>query len=194
MKNVLFFLILIPFWGFGQVQLNYFNLTQHQQQVILSFEIAAGNTCNGISIERSIDGVQFTSIYEFEGICGDPGFAIPYNYTDHTPLYNQVSYYRLNFGGTEQSEIYAITIGNYGNVGYLIRSFSGEKKIEFSIDLSVWASSILSFYTVDGKLISKHPIFQTSAFYEFPYQDAQIILFKLESPTKQSISGKFYFY
>ncbi|MFN5324757.1 MAG: T9SS type A sorting domain-containing protein, partial [Bacteroidota bacterium] len=75
-----------------------FQLRQVEEGVQIDFSIFSGATCNGIRVERSVDGSLFESIYEFEGVCGSSIGETFYNHIDTSPVSNRTSHYRLDAG------------------------------------------------------------------------------------------------
>lgn len=87
-KKFLFFLCFISSTLFAVGQdptLNYFNANSTSNSVLLTWEIKGGNTCNGIAIFRSTDGINFQQIGQVDGLCGSTDFAVAYSYTDLSP-------------------------------------------------------------------------------------------------------------
>jgi len=73
-----------------------FSALQHNEKIDLNITIAGGNTCNGINILRSADGVNFNSIGGIAGICGSSTEDVYYSFTDDSPIRNATNYYRLD--------------------------------------------------------------------------------------------------
>lgn len=66
--------------------------------VMVNWSIRGGNTCEGMDVERSLDGVNFTSVYHLEGICGDVDQPMPYRFFDADPPEFRQVYYRIKLG------------------------------------------------------------------------------------------------
>ena len=64
----------------------------------ISWTIVGGNTCNGQDVERSLDGVSFTTIYRVDGICGSVSEPVPYECVDAAPPELSELYYRVKLG------------------------------------------------------------------------------------------------
>lgn len=79
--------------------LGYFTLDVGSSSVVLSWELNAGFTCNGISVERRLDEEdRFETVGVIKGICGSPTQAIPYTFIDTLVTQNKTHYYRLVLG------------------------------------------------------------------------------------------------
>ena len=103
---ILFSLFLTCFHAQGDIVAN-FRLAASSGQVLLSWDLVAGNTCDGISILRSADGVNFQEIELIEGICGSITEPIPYSFLDETPVAG-FNHYKIQPGLFNASEILAI--------------------------------------------------------------------------------------
>ena len=78
----------------GQINpiLGHFYASEQNGVVILSWEILAGSTCNGIQIFRSTDDLNFSQINDIPGICGNISFAQDYIYEDIIPVKNKTNF------------------------------------------------------------------------------------------------------
>lgn len=105
MKQFLFSLLLIAAatkvfaQEAGDTLFNAFYLQSTPAGISISFTVRGGIQCTGLSIERSGDMSNFGQVYEYPGVCGNPGADETYTYLDANPLRNQINYYRLNIGG-----------------------------------------------------------------------------------------------
>lgn len=83
----------------GDTLFNAFFLQSSPAGVTISFTVKGGILCTGLAIERSLNGIEYDQIFEFPGVCGNPGADETYSYLDATPFLNQLNYYRLKIGG-----------------------------------------------------------------------------------------------
>lgn len=90
-------------------------------KVLLSWQIVAGSTCNGIKILRSTDSLNYEQIGEIGGVCGDVSFAQNYDFTDDNPVINLTNYYRLELGNFGLSQRVSIILVDLGLQGYQVR-------------------------------------------------------------------------
>ena len=99
------------------------NLTaaENGEVVQLAWRMSAGQTCNGIDILRSIDGLNFNVIGDIQGVCGSPDVAVSFSFTDESPEANRRNYYRLQLGNLGLSNIVSLEVVDVGNAGMLIR-------------------------------------------------------------------------
>jgi hypothetical protein len=72
------------------------------------FTINAGSSCNGFKVEKSLDSIIYTPLYDYPGICGGSGQPETQSFTDNSPTLNQVNFYRLtlNYSETVVRKIY----------------------------------------------------------------------------------------
>ncbi|MEQ8323200.1 MAG: T9SS type A sorting domain-containing protein [Vicingaceae bacterium] len=90
------------------------------EQVVLTWTIKQGFTCNGIRIERSPDSLIYLEIGDIEGICGSLTEPENYTFIDKSPLSNQRNYYRLELGAVELSSVVSSEVYLTGETGHLI--------------------------------------------------------------------------
>ncbi len=114
--------ILIGFTSFAQNEavVGYFNATELNGRVLLTWNIKQGNTCNGVKVEHSIDSLNFSEIGSIEGICGSNSANVPYEFTHQSPTLNAVNYYRLLMGGIGYSWVISEKIIAIDEPGYTI--------------------------------------------------------------------------
>ena len=122
MKKTLVLLLLIGncYVGIAQkVNLSNFFLIPNNKDVLLYWTIDSGPTCNGITVWRSSDSINYIEIGSIGGICGSSSSAIPYNFTDGNPILNQTNYYKIRLGYTQFSDVKTVHI-KYTEPGKLI--------------------------------------------------------------------------
>ena len=123
MLKYLFISFLIAF-GYNantQTILGDFDIDQSDGEVLLAWTIKSGSVCNGMQIFRSKDSVDFVLIEDIQGVCGDLSSSVSYTYTDQTPILNNYNYYKINFGGLEDSNILGIEVINILSNSYLLK-------------------------------------------------------------------------
>lgn len=88
-----------------KINLANFYLTQNDKEVLLSWTIDAGPTCNGITVWHSVDSINYTEVGNIAGVCGSTSSSIPYNFKHDSPVINKTNYYKLRLGYTQFSEV-----------------------------------------------------------------------------------------
>ncbi len=113
-----------------------FHVSKSGQEVLISWRMLAGNTCNGIKIYRATDTMLFNQIGLIPGICGSTTESLRYNHVDMSPVINSTNFYRIEFGGVGISEILSIDIINLGTEGTQVwpNPVKDEAKIFFEND------------------------------------------------------------
>jgi hypothetical protein len=190
-------LFLLFFFGLKTISaqehpfLSNFSIMEIQGNVYLHWTINAGNTCNGISIQRSDDGVVFSEIYNIAGVCGNISSPQNFDYTDAAPILNRVSYYRLELGTEGTSSVRSIQIIAIEENGYQVRPnpFRTSAVIHFKNEQKVQQQ--LEIFNLSGAVLYKS---ETSADYlEIPADLLQsgMHIFRLtNSGSLESMKGK----
>jgi hypothetical protein len=101
--------------------LRVFNATVVGDEVRLNWIITGGETCNGIVIQRSVDGQFFETIGEIDGVCGSPDVDVPYVFMDTDPAENQQNIYRLELGTQGYSDVRAVEYIPLNTEGFNVR-------------------------------------------------------------------------
>jgi len=105
----------------SQSILSSFDIGLSQGNVLLAWTIKSGSTCNGMQVFRSQDSVNFVLIEDIQGVCGSLSSSVSYTFTDHTPILNAFNYYKIDFGGQEQSSILGIEVINVLSNSFVLR-------------------------------------------------------------------------
>ncbi len=159
MKKWEFFLFLTIFFGSfsarsqnESVVLN-FSANEFNGKVLLNWAITQGNTCNGITVLRSNDSINFSQIGTIEGICGSTAETIDYQFTDVAPDVNTTNYYRLSMGGVGFSYIVDIEVIDAGDQKYLVapNPVYNESKLIFDNDNQEEVT--ITFFTENGEIL-----------------------------------------
>jgi hypothetical protein len=93
-------LFMIACCSYGQQHplLATFAALQIENEVRIDFGIVGGSSCQGVQLERSVDGLVYESIDFIPGVCGGSEFTEYYAVNDRAPISNSVVYYRLELG------------------------------------------------------------------------------------------------
>ncbi|HRY34224.1 MAG TPA: hypothetical protein P5531_14765 [Bacteroidales bacterium] len=159
--RALFYVLLLPAFLPGIVMdaasqvLEGFTAEQQQNKVRLSFTIQAGNTCNGIRVERSADGLFFEQIGSFEGVCGDLTFPEQYVFSDSFPLPGIVSYYRLDMGSLGFSPVISLIFIPYGEDGLGLVNKTVDRQLTVYLPTGLKAGNAGAFlFDLGGRLVA----------------------------------------
>ena len=138
MLKCLFLLLLVSF-GFtakSQSILSDFDIDLSEGKVLVAWTIKSGNVCNGMQILRSKDSISFVLIEDIQGVCGNLSSSVSYTFTDQTPILNTTNYYKINFGGQQESHVLGIEVVNVINNSYLLKPnpVSGASDLYFQND------------------------------------------------------------
>lgn len=140
-------------WAQKTISLGYFGASEKNGEVVLSWSIEKGNTCNGISIHRSTDQINFDKIGDLFGVCGSSSKTLYYSFIDEQPEENKTNYYHLRFGSIESSKIITLDIINIKNKNYSIRPHPIINNGKIYFKPSNNKAHQLSVYDLNGKKI-----------------------------------------
>lgn len=76
------------------VELLYFEATCHEGRVHLEWATASGRNSSHFVVQRSADGIVWSDLGSMHA-AGNSLAQVEYSYTDHTPWYVGIAYYRL---------------------------------------------------------------------------------------------------
>ena len=71
--------------------------------------------CNGLGIQRSVNGLNFNTIGFIEGVCGSLTEAVRYTFTDSMPPVSSTVYYRIDLGPYGFSDITSLFVVDAGS-------------------------------------------------------------------------------
>ncbi len=187
----LLFLAPSSFGQDGIVNLS-FSATEANGNVLLDWTMDQGQTCNGTTITRSTDSLNFKAIGDIQGVCGSTSESVSYSFTDKFPIPNQTNYYRLILGNLGPSQVVKVEIVDIGETGFQVRPnpMTTQGRIYFQNDLS--ENYVLSVFSVDGTLVYEQST--RSDFFELNANslEAGLFVFSIETDSGQkNLTGKF---
>jgi hypothetical protein len=104
----------------GNNALSYFYAKQVGDSVVLNIELRAGNTCNGIGIQRRVEDENLDYIGFISGVCGSEDYAVAYVFIDDNPIKNKRLFYRLFLGDLGVSNEIEVFVPDYLCDGYVL--------------------------------------------------------------------------
>ena len=115
-----------------------FEVNRFQNEVVVTWEIESGNLCSGVQVEHSSDSINFTSMYDYPGVCGSSTANERYTFSHTNPISNAKNYYRINLGTNGISEVLSITFIKVEEDGYTLfpMPLESNSKLYFSNDNS----------------------------------------------------------
>ncbi len=136
----------------GQINpiLGHFYAREQNGVVILSWEILAGSTCNGIQIFRSTDDLNFTQINDIPGICGNISFGQDYIFEDKNAIKNKTNSYKLKLGTNGFSPVISVEIIDINKSGYQIRPNPVRENSKIYFNNETNNESIINIYDFKG--------------------------------------------
>lgn len=147
-------LMMVPVKSQAQhYNLSDFFVYQKDNKVKLQWTFKAGETCNGINIERSGSNKNFEKIGLISGICGAPDREVTYRFVDSFPLKNQINYYRLELGSQGYSSPVSIETRLYGDDSYIIKRGNGVSQTTILFNNNNNSRYIFRIFDTQGNLI-----------------------------------------
>jgi hypothetical protein len=121
--------------------------------VVLSWTLKAGNTCNGVQIQRSAGSSSFKEIGEIPGVCGSVDDDVDYIFLDSLPVLNTPNRYRLELGNEGISQVIEIQINGLRNNDYQIRPHPVSQRSVLLFKNDQRQKLTLQFTDMNGKLV-----------------------------------------
>ena len=168
-----------------------FNIDLSDGKVLLAWTIKSGSVCNGMQIFRSQDSVQYELIEDIQGVCGNLSSPVSYTFTDSEPELNATNYYKIAFGGEQESNVLSIEVYNILNNSYLLKPnpVRGISDLYFNNDNQ--NELVLKVYDAFGDVIYTDKTNSTRFVLDRSYFSSGIYYFSLENlTTRNSINGK----
>ncbi|MBT5402827.1 MAG: hypothetical protein HOL28_05215 [Crocinitomicaceae bacterium] len=137
----------------GEIVAN-FRLASTGNEVLLSWDITSGNTCDGISVLKSSDGINFQLTHFISGICGSILEPIPYTYLDENPE-SGWNFYKIQPGFFDESKILSIEIIDIEKNGHVVRPQPVTDQARIYFNNSTNKEHTIAIYTAAGNLVFK---------------------------------------
>jgi len=160
MRAVLVVLLLINFFsGSTNAQdhpyLERFQAAEVDGMVVLSWTLKAGNTCNGVQIQRSVGSSSFEQIGEIPGVCGSIDDDVDYVFLDSLPVLNIPNRYRLELGNEGISQVIEIQITGLRNNDHQIRPHPVSQRSVLLFKNDKRQKMILQLTDMNGKRVQE---------------------------------------
>lgn len=121
--------------------------------VFLSWTLRAGNTCNGVQIQRSVGSQPFLQIGEIPGVCGSINDDVDYTFFDSLPEPQVLNNYRLELGNEGVSQIISVRLSGIPSNGYQIRPHPVVDRSELVFKNGKRQKHLLQIYDMNGKIV-----------------------------------------
>lgn len=170
-----------------------FKAKQVNDNIQISFTINAGNQCSDVEIERSIDSVDFQTLYSLPGICGNASADATYFHSDPSPYKNVTNYYRLKIGFQGFSRIISVQFFAPDKDGYLLIS-NPDGSATLLFDNNTSAVYNFELFSMDGRLTQFITGITGNHLTVHKNNSAQgIHFFRLKKENEKTITGKLIF-
>jgi hypothetical protein len=174
----IFFVLLISFSTAAQeVIYKDFNVYSANGKIYITCTIQGGNTCNGITLYRSEDSLQFDILEHLPGTCGNTDYDQKYTFTDHNPIKNKRSWYRLYLGGQGYTEALGTEYYDVSS-GILIRRIH-ENTYQLHLNNPLRNNYLFNLYTITGQLLLSRIYNTDQLIIDTDFYGNQALLFEL---------------
>lgn len=122
-KTNIFIFLLVIFLHlnfFSQSRITKLNAIVLGDNIRIDFTISAGNACAGYSILKSTDTLNFTTVYEYGGVCGDALVDESHSFLDTNVAKNTNLFYKIYIPPSDYSKIVSVSINDSGKSPYLL--------------------------------------------------------------------------
>lgn len=158
MRHILALLLMlsvVPYTGMAQDHpyLERFQAVEVEGRVFLSWTLRAGNTCNGVQIQRSVGSLSFVQIGEIPGVCGSINDDVDYTFFDSLPVPQSLNNYRLELGSEGVSQIISIQLSGIPPNGYQIRPHPVIDRSELLFKNERRQNHLLQLFDMNGKTV-----------------------------------------
>lgn len=196
MKRWLFFLVFscsissLP----AQVVLLAFEGEQLGTGIRISWTIGQGNTCADLEIEHSTDGVSFSQVFLYPGVCGNANFDQSYSYTHPSPKENALNYYRIRSASQILSHVIEVRFIAYGAAGYTLFPQPATGSATLLVDNPSNSRLVLQLLDLRGQQVSEIQETQSGRFTVLrPQTGAGVYLFRVTKENGEEIRGRLLF-
>jgi hypothetical protein len=162
-----------------------FSLYGHGKNVIVTWTLDSGATCNGIVILRGPDTLNFVQAGEISGVCGNSNSVTSYTFTDCCPEVNRVNYYKLKLGLSQYSSLRSIYLDYVEPGTVLVKMGSPAAGITFRFSNDQQEACTFRVFNESGKEVYRldnlredEIVIEQSSFVNGPY------FYRLETPVK----------
>lgn len=153
MRVIFFLFILLASEVRAQFTIESFTAVQSiRNRVLLNWVVSPGNTCADLVLQMSVDSVNFTTIYEYPGICGNTTFSQSYQYEHSSEQCNELRYYRL---ASVSGSTFANTVAHllcYNENGIAVKFDTQNSELIADADIPSGEQWILQLYSPNGSL------------------------------------------
>lgn len=148
------FLLWLPNYAQEHPFLSRFELQELQGAVRVEWTMIGGNTCFGIQIKRSLDGLNFEEVGRIEGLCGNVNEATNYSFVDTTPVSLVNHYYQLELGLNGQSSVQELVFDQVVGTSSIVVYPESSQGIVIYSALPLDLSARFELYDMDGSVLT----------------------------------------
>ena len=174
----------------------WFNADALDSSVKLEWRVQQGAECYDITVQRSLDSVNFEDIHLFAGACGSWEEEKYYSFTDENPAPNRINYYRLESRSSNRTEILKV---NHKFIPdekrYVLYPQPAGEQCSILIENRRFTAVNLKLYNLQGILVEEQEITQSNEItIRRGLMQAGTYIFVIEQEEGDPIIGKMIFY
>lgn len=161
-----------------------------ENDVLVRFELKSGNICTGITIERSTDGINFSSAGIIQGVCGNSSVAVAYQFLDENPVLNSFNYYRIIPGLATPTRPVSVFVVDFNTNGYYLYPNPVENQVKIFFKNTSNEEANLYLINSSGQILLSDQTNTDLWEPELQNMPAGLYFFSIEIKN-QTISGRF---
>ncbi len=185
---VLFLLFVIKI-GYAQSRIQNLSATRFKQTIQLNFNISAGNSCSGYQIYHSTDSINFSLLYDYNGICGEISKPQAILYEHANPQKNTRNYYKILIEPNDYSSIASALFIDFAENEFVVlpNPMSGN----FDMMINNTNNNTLKIYNEKGELVFEKSEIKDGIYHgDLSFLAKGVYIFKLSSSFAKTYQTK----
>lgn len=149
-------LVLFSFWLLpvqAQIAIIQFEGQQFGSGNRISWTVGRGNTCQDLEVQHSTDGMTFTTVYLYAGICGNANFDQTYNWIHSSPAANADNYYRIISATTVMTNTITIHYIPFGLDGFVLYPQPATTTVQLRLNNTNAGRYHIEVFDLSGKCV-----------------------------------------
>ena len=187
--------MLIPMMGLAQSPhpiLNSLEAYKQPNGVLVRWVIAGGGQCQGTTIYRSLDEINFEQIGHIDGICGSTDAEETYSFFDSIPRPNTYNHYRLEMGFQGFTTIVTVFFEDFGNSNYSLFTDHPTETFKILYSNDPKNRAVLNVYDRMGNSVYTDSSTNSDIQFQTSGWRSGVYIFRITGVSEADIHGKFY--
>jgi hypothetical protein len=128
-----------------------FELIELDGSVRVEWTLLGGNTCNGMDVERSLDGTFFEVVHRIPGICGDLSAEVRYEWVDTRLEELSTLHYRIRLGSDGTSSVKQVRFDQLVETRFLAYPVPCSSELNVLLNVPLNEQVELRVYSAEGR-------------------------------------------